>query len=337
MSDQVKFVAPFIVIEGDEGTGKSTVAKAVVAKLEAAGIPYVHTFEPGGTALGTVLRKELIMKREVPLDPVTHILLHQAYRCEHIREVILPALLAGTVVVCERFYYSTLALNIMPYLNERPELQQLFMDTMPHIASRIPEPVTFILDIADEAVRQERLAGRDLDGYESRSPEELAATTLAYKQFQGDPSILTLDATFPPETLADRIVEQIQAQIAKSQKDSSEFDEQLAATTTDGAADVTAAAEPEPEAPFDLEQEVESFLDENFVAALFNHDESQLAAQRGTARAYILTLFNAAKDPIIFKGVNRNRMRTQLHSIFHFGYQLDMIRQGMVTPEPANA
>ena len=181
MSEQTPFLPPFIVLEGDEGTGKSTVAKAVVAKLTEKGIPFVHTREPGGTALGEALRDQLIMKREKPLDPVTHILMHQAYRKEHIDNVILPALAEGKVVLCERFYYSTLALNILPYVQARPELQQLFIDTMPHVAANIPQPLTFIMDIpADkEAVRQARLAERPTkDGYESRSEEELYAPAL---------------------------------------------------------------------------------------------------------------------------------------------------------------
>lgn len=325
MTQQVQFQTPFIVLEGDEGTGKSTVAKAVCAKLEAKGIPFVHTFEPGGTPLGEVLREELLKKREVPLDPVTHILLHQAYRKEHISNVIVPSLLAGKVVVCERFYYSTLALNIMPYLKERPELQQLFMDTMPHIAANIPEPITFILDIADDEVRKLRLVGRDLDAYESRPPEVLAATTDAYKMFLGDPQIIGLDATCAVDDLSDRIVDQIEAQLARATAGADEFDAAEQAST-----EKAAAIEEAPKAPFDLTTSVEGFIKENLVAALFNHDESKIEANMPLARAYVLSLWNTTKDETLFEGANRQRMRTQLHSIFHFGHQLDLIREKVV-------
>jgi len=333
MSQEVQFVAPFIVLEGDEGTGKGTVAKDVCAKLEAKGIPYVHTFEPGGTELGLVLRQELLKKREVPLDPVTHILLHQAYRKEHIDNVIMPALLSGKVVVCERFYYSTLALNILPYIKERPELQQLFMDTMPHIASNIPQPITFMLDIVDDSIRQARLAGRDLDAYESRPEEILAATSGAYKMFLGDPQIIGLDGTAAVSDLSDRIVDQIEAQLKMATEGAAEFD--AAEAAADDSARSAIQGDPEPEPEFNLEGEVEAFIAENLVAALFNHDESRIAENIPTARAYVLSLWNAANDPTLFVGANRARMRTQMHSIFHFGHQLELLRENMakeVTP-----
>lgn len=334
MSEQTPFLPPFIVLEGDEGTGKSTVAKAVVAKLTEKGIPFVHTREPGGTALGEALREQLIMKRENPLDPVTHILMHQAYRKEHISNVILPALAEGKVVLCERFYYSTLALNILPYVQARPELQQLFIDTMPHVAANIPQPLTFIMDIpADkEAVRQARLAERPTkDGYESRSEEELYATSAAYKQFLGDPSIIAMDALANVDDIAERIVEQIEAQIKQAKAQAAEFD-QAASQSSPEAVEFAEMAEPEPKPPFDLIKAVEDFLDEHLVAALFNHDEEQVAVHRPLARSYVLTVYEQAKDPVIFEGANRARLRTNLHSIFHFGYQLDLLREKVNAP-----
>lgn len=341
---EAQYIPPFIVLEGDEGTGKSTVAKLVRSKLEAKGIPVTHTREPGGTALGEALRRELLRKRDVPLDPTTHILLHQAYRKEHVSNVILPALADGKVVVCERFYYSTLALNIMPYIAERPELQQLFMDTMPHVIDqRMPQPLTFILDLEDEAVRQERIAERNrekaltndpelVDAYEQRTPEELALTTAAYKQFQGDPSIITLDSKFEPDVLADRIVEQIEAQIKLSREQIAAFDAQQQQQEEIQIAGVNTPAEPVEEAkPFDLVAEVEAFLDEHLVAALFNHDESKVAEYRPMARTYVLSVYEQAKDPVVFEGANRQRLRTNLHSILHFGHQLDLLRTKTTT------
>lgn len=339
MSEQTPFLPPFAVLEGDEGTGKSTVAKAVVAKLTEKGIPFIHTREPGGTALGEVLREQLLLKREKPLDPVTHILMHQAYRKEHIDNVILPALAEGKVVLCERFYYSTLALNIMPYVQARPELQQLFMDTMPHIAAQIPQPITFILDVpADkEAVRLERLAERPVkDGYETRSEEELQATSAAYKQFLGDPSIIAMDALANVDDIAERIVEQIEAQIKQAKAQAAEFDKAVAKSSPE-AVEFAELQEEAPKPPFDLVKAVEDFLDEHLVSALFNHDDTQVAVHRPLARSYILTVYEQAQDPVIFEGANRARLRTNMHSIFHFGYQLDLLREKVNKPAEAPA
>lgn len=336
MSQAVQFVAPFAVLEGDEGTGKGTVAKLVCAKLAAKGIPHVHTREPGGTQLGELIREQLLLKRDEPLEKVTHILLHQAYRKEHIEKVIMPALQSGVVVVCERFFMSTLALNVMPYAEKNQELYQLFMDTMPHIAGGIVEPVTFLLDIEDDEVRKLRLVGRHLDAYESRTPEELAATSAAYKMFQKHPTTITLDGTKNPEDLADHIVDQIVAQIDLSKQQAVEFAEQEArvAAGEEPAAEPVpaelAVLEPQEEVkPFDLKEAVESFLAENLVPALFNHDASQVERHLPIARSYILSIFNQIQDPAVFEGHSRQQLRTNMHSIFHYGHQMDLLREKM--------
>jgi len=347
MTQDVQFVAPFFVLEGDEGTGKGTVAKKVVQKLTAKGIEFVHTREPGGTELGEVLRQQLLLKREQPLEHVTHILLHQAYRKEHIEKVILPALYAGKVVLCERFFMSTLALNVMPYMETNPELYQLFMDTMPYIGSTVIEPVSVILDIEDEAVRKARLTDRELDFYESRTPEELQATSNAYKMFQKHPASITLDATKSPDELADHIVERIEAQLKQAKEQAREFAEQEAKREEATAAaeqgieipeelrelDGGVAAEPvKEEAPFNLEEAVEGFLAENLVPALFNHDPEQVERYLPVARSYVLSIFNQIQDPGLFLGQNRAQLRTNMHSIFHYGHQMDLIRERQNTP-----
>lgn len=355
MTQDVQFVAPFIVLEGDEGTGKGTVALEVVAKLTAKGIPFVHTREPGGTEMGEVLRQQLLMKRETKLEHVTHILLHQAYRKEHVEKVISPALQAGVVVLSERFFMSTLALNIMPYLDptdpqsEGNQLYQLFMDTMPHVASGVIEPITFLLNIDDEEVRKQRLVGRELDAYESRSPEELEGTTQAYKMFQKHPTTITLDATQSPSDLADRIVSQIEEQIKLAKDQALEFAEQESKreqavqveeqgvklpeelTALDGGVKAPVVEEK----PFDLQGSVEEFLAENLVPALFNHDAEQVEKYLPTARSYVLSVYNQIQDPGLFLGQNRAQLRTNMHSIFHYGHQMDLLRERIATTPAA--
>lgn len=331
MSEQIPFVAPFVVLEGDEGCGKSLVAVEVVERLRAKGIEVIHTREPGGTPMGEVLREQLLMRRDEPLDLVTHILLHQAYRKEHIEKIIMPALTSGKVVICERFFMSTLALNILPYMQERPELYELFMQTMPAVSGNLIEPVTFLLDV-NEDVRQLRLLGRVEDHYESRSAAELQATSDAYKMFQKHPTTITLDGALPAADLADHIVSQIEAQITQARTQAAEFERQQAECTGKSSDELLEEAFPgvteapaEPE-PFDLVATVESFLDEHLVPALFNGDATQVETYRPLARSYLLSLYSAANDQTIFEGQNRNQLRVSLHSIFHFGHQLDLLR-----------
>jgi dTMP kinase len=97
----------FITLEGVDGAGKSThlqfVADAVAA---ASGRHAIVTREPGGTELAEHLRKAIL---EEPLDPMAETLLIFAARAHHVRKVIVPALDAGSWVVCDRFLDATYA------------------------------------------------------------------------------------------------------------------------------------------------------------------------------------------------------------------------------------
>ena len=94
----------FITFEGGEGSGKSTQAGRLAARLRDAGAEVVLTREPGGTPLGERVRE--VVLEAVP-EPVTELLLFAAARAEHVAKVIRPALAHGTWVVSDRFMDST--------------------------------------------------------------------------------------------------------------------------------------------------------------------------------------------------------------------------------------
>jgi dTMP kinase len=97
-----------ITLEGIDGAGKSTQARALESLLRGRGLAVVATFEPGATPLGATLRP-LLLASEVALAPDAEILLFLADRAEHVARVIEPALAEDTVVLCDRFVDSTLA------------------------------------------------------------------------------------------------------------------------------------------------------------------------------------------------------------------------------------
>lgn len=99
----------FITIEGIDGVGKSTQARQLAQRLDAAGRSVLHTWEPGGTAVGQRIRNLLLDASLPEMVPQTEILLYAADRAQHGAEVIVPALGRGQVVVCERFVDSSLA------------------------------------------------------------------------------------------------------------------------------------------------------------------------------------------------------------------------------------
>jgi dTMP kinase len=99
----------FVTFEGIEGSGKSTQIGLLADHLAASGRPVTLTREPGGTPIGDQVRKILLDPASKGLDPVAELLLYAASRAQHLREVILPALEEGRVVLCDRFSDATLA------------------------------------------------------------------------------------------------------------------------------------------------------------------------------------------------------------------------------------
>ncbi|MFM7063096.1 MAG: dTMP kinase [Actinomycetes bacterium] len=94
----------FIVLEGGEGSGKSTQARLLTATLDA-----LATREPGGTEVGAQLREVLLGRDTAGLSDRAEALLMAADRAQHVAQVVEPALAAGRHVVCDRFLGSSVA------------------------------------------------------------------------------------------------------------------------------------------------------------------------------------------------------------------------------------
>jgi dTMP kinase len=99
----------FVTFEGVEGSGKSTQIRLLADGLKKAGYTVTLTREPGGTTPGEALRKIALDPHTGELDPLTELLIFSAARRELISRVIVPALKAGHVVLCDRFADSTTA------------------------------------------------------------------------------------------------------------------------------------------------------------------------------------------------------------------------------------
>jgi dTMP kinase len=131
-----------IVFEGGEGSGKSTQATLLAARLEA-----VLTREPGGTEVGARIRR-IVLDTEVgtSLDVRAEALLMAADRAQHVAEVIRPALSRGEDVVCDRFTGSTLAYQGYGRGLDVDELAQLSS----WATAGLEADVVFLLDVPDE-------------------------------------------------------------------------------------------------------------------------------------------------------------------------------------------
>ena len=131
----------FITFEGGDGTGKSTQIPALENYLVHRGYSCVITREPGGTTLGNLIRKVLLEVGGHEIASSTELFMYLADRAQHVSEVILPAIEAGKIVLCDRFTDSTMAyqgygrgieLRLLQQLNDladqgfRPDLTFLF-------------------------------------------------------------------------------------------------------------------------------------------------------------------------------------------------------------------
>jgi dTMP kinase len=131
----------FITFEGGDGSGKTTQVQAVESYLRDLHRSCVATREPGGTALGKLIRKVLLEVDDNEIGQSTELFLYLADRAQHVKEIIAPALNSGQIVLCDRFSDSTLAyqgygrgidLNWLRRLNDsategvRPDLSFLF-------------------------------------------------------------------------------------------------------------------------------------------------------------------------------------------------------------------
>ena len=151
----------YIAFEGVEGCGKSTHVKRLAAHLDA-----LVTREPGGTAIGSVLRGIMADPANTHLDARSEALLMAADRAQHLRELVVPTLNTGRHVISDRSAYSSLAyqgygrgLDV--------DLLRRFNDFA--VDSRWPDLVVYIkVDLA--AVRK-RLLKRDTDRFERENDE----------------------------------------------------------------------------------------------------------------------------------------------------------------------
>lgn len=105
ITDTLPMQGRFISFEGTEGVGKTTAIDQLCTRLQDSGIDYLRTREPGGSPFAERLR-EILLDPATDINDDTELLLLFAARCDHMQQVILPALQRGTWVICDRFIDS---------------------------------------------------------------------------------------------------------------------------------------------------------------------------------------------------------------------------------------
>ena len=189
----------FVTFEGIDGSGKSTQAELLRARLEADGHDVVATREPGGTELGERVRDLLLHGGHV--SPWAEALLYAASRAQHVEEVIGPALGRGAWVLCDRYVDSSVA-----YQGVGRELGlDRVLDLNLAAVGRLMPDRTFLLEL-DPAELGARLSG-DHDRLEREPGDFHARVADGYRQLAArfPERIVVLDASLPAETLAEEV------------------------------------------------------------------------------------------------------------------------------------
>ncbi|OAA29749.1 thymidylate kinase [Kosmotoga arenicorallina S304] len=154
----------FISFEGIDGSGKSTQVKLFVEYLKNSNYHYLLIREPGGTKAGEDIRK-ILLHLDYRLFPQTELLLFMASRSQIVREIILPALKCGTVVIADRFLDSSVA-----YQGYGRELGVETVRSLNRLATGNLKPdLTFLIDISPEDAEKRKRAQEKNDKIERES------------------------------------------------------------------------------------------------------------------------------------------------------------------------
>lgn len=188
----------FIVLEGGEGAGKSTLAAALTARLQERGSEVVAVREPGGTEAGELVRQLL----QLDLEPHAELFAFLAARAQLVTEVIHPALERGATVICDRFEGSTFAYQGW---GRGLELSELYL--LNGLATHHLEPdLVLFLDL-DPALGLQRKHGEDgalRIGQEGLAfHERVRAGYLAQMDDAAPGTWVRIDASQPPEAVAE--------------------------------------------------------------------------------------------------------------------------------------
>ena len=189
----------FVSFEGLDGSGKSTQAGLLRARLEADGEEVVATREPGGTELGERLRDLVLHGGHV--SPWAEALMYAASRAQHVEEVIRPALERGASVVCDRYLDSSVAYQGVGRGLGLERVLELNLDA---VGGLLPDR-TFLL-LLDPAAAPARLTGEN-DRLEREGDDFRARVDAGYRDLAArfPERIVALDGTLPAEELAEEV------------------------------------------------------------------------------------------------------------------------------------
>ena len=199
----------FITLEGVEGCGKTTQITRLAEYLRSRGREVVCTREPGGTPVAEKIRALLLDPEHKEMSPTAELLLYEAARAQLVHEVIAPALAAGKVVLCDRFYDSTTCYQAFADGLDR----QMVRDANNLAVAGTHPALTLVYHITPE---QAALRMADRGAADRMEAKGMAFQERVYQGFCAiaaeEPNrVKLIDATATVEEVFEKTVEQIRA------------------------------------------------------------------------------------------------------------------------------
>jgi len=205
---------PFVVFEGLDGSGKSSLMSALEIELKSKSLSVLRTREPGGTPLGDLIR-EMILTTDGPAPTArTELLLYEASRAQHVDQVIRPALKQNSWVLCDRFSASSLAFQA-----GGREISEEWVEKLNEFATDgLKVDLTVLLDLSvDESRRrrnQRQSAGGDREDRiesEADSFHERVRKSFLEQAKQNPRHWLVLNAAETPAQLLEKLLSHIRS------------------------------------------------------------------------------------------------------------------------------
>jgi dTMP kinase len=197
--------APFIALEGIDGTGKSTQCRLLADWLRVRGLAVTQCADPGGTPLGDALRT-VVLGGQWEISPIAEALLFMASRAELVRQVIRPALARGHAVVSDRFLLSNVAYQGRAGGLDPAELWRLGL----FAAGGVEPDLSIVLDLPVEAAAGRRKPREDrIEGRGPAHHEAVRQGFLAEAAARPD-RIVVVDAARPMEAVAADVAREVE-------------------------------------------------------------------------------------------------------------------------------
>lgn len=192
----------FITFEGTEGVGKSTQVRLLAKYLDESGQPYIITREPGGDGIAEKIREIILDAKNTDMADETEALLYAAARAQHVKNVILPALNEGKIVLCDRFIHSSIAYQC--YGRGLP--LQFVLDVNSYALKNCPPDLVVLMEMSPEKAFARKGGADKSDRLEQSGDEFFEKVNKAYEDMKDNDDVLYIDPDGSKEEVLERLI-----------------------------------------------------------------------------------------------------------------------------------